>query len=529
MTAASEFVCDGVHDARNPAIGPRVTEVGRDVQDAEAVRGVDWRSVLYGGIAMAMALLVYVNALHNPFVYDDYHTVITNASIVTLTNLGAIVMHDVTRPLVNVSYAVDRVAWGPGSFGFHLTNVLLHALNVALFAAVVRKMRLGRGAAFAASTLFAVHPIMTEAVGYISGRSEVLCAAFFLVALLCADVWIRTVRRRWFAAMVAAWLAAVMSKETAAMFPFAVLAYDALARPNDAGRVRRTKLVYLPWIVVTALLGVVRLFVLVRIEYPGQAAWHWSFLLIDADVFRRYLGMLVIPNGQALFHEVAVLDSVWRFRALADLGVVAAMLAVAWRVRRLNGFASFGLVWFMLLLVPSAVLIAFNQGEPMTEHRLYLASMGLLFVAGVGIDAVAAHLRGKPSTFRYAAAAVAGIVIFSFSVETLQRNAIWRSPIALWQESVNLAPRHPRPRLLLAESLQDAGRWDEAIEQCQIAVQLRPTDPTAHVALGRALAFRGQWVDARAQFQEAMRLDPRSVSAQRAIATLERVQGQLIQ
>src|SRR5439155_20653439 len=149
VTAASEFVCERGHDAGNAAVGPRVTEIRRDMQDAErprqVVRVVDRRTVLYGGIAMAMALLVYVNALHNPFVYDDYHTVITNASLERLTNLSAIVMHDVTRPLVNFSYAVDRVTWGPAPFGFHLTNVLLHSLAVGLFVALARRAGIARG------------------------------------------------------------------------------------------------------------------------------------------------------------------------------------------------------------------------------------------------------------------------------------------------------------------------------------------------------------------------------------------------
>src|SRR5262245_29686114 len=72
------------------------------------MRRPDSRAILAGGAAAAMAISVYVNALHNPFVYDDYHTVIENASIRSVANLRAIFWHDVTRPLVNFSYALDR-------------------------------------------------------------------------------------------------------------------------------------------------------------------------------------------------------------------------------------------------------------------------------------------------------------------------------------------------------------------------------------------------------------------------------------
>src|SRR5262245_22151787 len=169
--------------------------------------------------AMAAAVAVYLNALNNPFVYDDYHTVVNNTSLERLSDLRAIVMHDVTRPIVNLSYAIDRQLFGRGSLGFHRTNLALHALNVLLLFVLARRLysevRLKADTtyaaadtryvasgfsrtpvathvasgfsrtstptlmAFAAALLFAVHPMMTEAVGYVSGRSELLCGVFF--------------------------------------------------------------------------------------------------------------------------------------------------------------------------------------------------------------------------------------------------------------------------------------------------------------------------------------------------------------
>src|SRR5215472_5887963 len=364
---------------------------------------------------MAMALLVYVNALHNPFVYDDYHTVIANSSIQSLTNLVAIVLHDVTRPLVNFTYAVDRTTWGAAPFGFHVTNVLLHVLNVGLFVVLARKGGLGRGATFAASALFAVHPMMTEAVGYVSGRSEVLCATFFLLAMLCADAWLREGRRTALVGMIAAWLAALLSKETAAMFPFVVYVYDAFTRPDDERRARRVSHVYLPLIAVTIVAGLVRLFVLVRIEYPSQAAWHWRYLLIDADVFRRYLAMMAIPSGQAMFHEVAAVDTVWRTRVVADVAIVVAFVAAALRLRRSDGFGATGLAWFLLLLIPSSVLIAFDQGEPMTEHRVYVASIGLFVAGGSAIQWIGGRVSGRGMVQTLAVVSLA-IVVLAFAL-----------------------------------------------------------------------------------------------------------------
>jgi len=505
------------------------------------MRRPDSRTIFAGGAAAAMAISVYLTALHNPFVYDDYHTVIDNASIQSgVTNLRAIFWHDVTRPLVNFSYAVDRTLWGPAPFGFHLTSVLLHALNVVLLFWFARRMRLGLMPAFAAAALFAVHPMMTEAVGYVSGRSELLCATFFLVALLCGDRWIHATqaRGRWLAAMLAAWVAALATKETAAMFPFVLVLYDWLkpdaARPFQGGEggaespalpfSRRLRGVYAPMIMLTVLAGLARVYILARIEYPGQVSVHWQYLLVNADVFRRYLAMMAVPTGQAMFHEVKAIDSLFDLRALAGLAVVAVMLAVIWRLRRSEWLISIGLAWFPLLLVPSAVLIMLDQGEPMTEHRVYVASAGLFLVAGVVVQRVIERVSGRVQLVR-AGAAVLALLLLSFVADTLLRHEVWRSPVTLWRESVDLAPKHPRPRLLLGQALADAGRRDEAIEQFRTAVSLRPSDPVGHLELARSLGDAGRWQEARAALTRALEVKPQYEPARRALRVLDEVES----
>ena len=492
----------------------------------------DSRAIIAGGAAGAMAILVYANALHNRFVYDDYHTVIENESIRSLTNLRGIFWHDVTRPVVNFSYAVDRALWGPAPFGFHLTSVLLHALNVVLLFALARRVRLDVIPAFAAAALLAVHPMMTEAVGYVSGRSEVLCATFLLLALLCADRWLHDGGKSWLVAMLAAWAAALTTKETAAMFPFVLVLYDLSAFTRTGMRLKaatpfwqRARSVYAPLIALTLVAGLARLFILTRIEYPGKATIHWRYLLIDADVFRRYLVMMVVPTGQALFHEVAVISSVVSSRSLASLAAVGAVLAASWWLRRSEWRASFGLAWFALLLVPSAVLIALDQGEPMTEHRVYVASIGLFLAVGAGVARIADRLADRVWLIRAAGAALLALVLVSFIADTLVRNAVWRSPVLLWQESVDLAPNHPRPRLLLGEALADAGRRDEAIEQFRIAIAFRPSDPVGHFELARSLADAGRWRDAREELIRALEVRPQYEPARQALRILDEIES----
>jgi hypothetical protein len=501
---------------------PAIPVIPPTARPHAAWRG-DLRASLLCAAAALLAGLVYVNALHNPFVYDDYHTVVANPSLEDVANVRRIILHDVTRPVVNFSYAIDYAIWGGRPLGFHVTNVLLHMLNVILLFRLARGLTEDRLAAFAAASLLAVHPMMTEAVGYISGRSEVLCATFVLLALLSGRRWMNGDGAKWAMVTVGLWGVALATKETAAMFPFVLIACDWLTVPGSAAeRRRRIATLHLPLMATAVIAGIGRLVVL-RVEYPGQVSVHWRYVLLELDVARRYVWLLVNPGGQTLFHEVAPIGSLFELRALLAVGASGLLLALAWGLRRVERIASLGIVWLLLLLVPSAVLAVLDQGEPMAEHRVYLASCGAFLAAGAGIGRLGARLtRGHARTAWVGAAALA-MVLAAFSAETLLRNAVWADPVTLWRESVDLAPAHYRPRLLLGEALQDAGRRDEAVEQYKIGIRLRPTELTGYVKLGLCLAEMGRLDEARQSLREAVAVDPHDGPARRALALLEKM------
>jgi len=486
------------------------------------------------GAAAVVAVFVYLNALHNPFVYDDHHTVVENPSIERLDNLRGIVLHDVTRPLVNLSYAIDRRVWGQAPFGYHVTNVLLHAVDVMLLFTLARRLYENKGdadskapivMAFSAAVLFAVHPMMTEAVGYISGRSELLCGVFFLLAMMAGLRWLRDGGATWAAATVALWAAALASKEIGAMFPFVLACCDEFAnRPDGDERRRRWKTVHGPLIGFAVAAGLARVAILMRIESPGRALIHWPYALVALDVIRQYAVLLVHPIGQTIFHAVKPIDTAASQAGLIAIAVVAGLVWVAWSLRRTAGLVGFGLLWFVLLLVPGAALTTLNVGEPMAEHRVYLASCGLFLAAGDGVGWLRAWSIQTGPAARGLVPVALSLVVVAFGAQTLARNAVWRTPSALWRESVDLAPTHYRPRLLLGEALQDEGKRDEAMNEYKMAIQLRPRDPTAYVKLAAVLVTIGRTTEARQLYTRALELDPHDAVAGRALRFLDRME-----
>jgi len=486
------------------------------------------RGIFACGIAIVLAGLVYANALHNPFIYDDHRIIVENRSLEDLSNVRGIVWREVTRPVVNLSYAIDRAVWGPAPFGFHLTNVLLHMINVGLFALLIwGSTRRPHVIAPVAFLLFAVHPMMTEAVGYISGRSEVICGTFFLAALLAARAAIVQRRMWWLGPAVSLWVVALASKEIAAMFPFVLLAYDRWVIAGDESEKRqRLFRVHLPLIGTAVLLAAVRLIVFATMEYGGGINAQWPFVLVEVEVIRRYVMMLLLPTGQALYHAVtpAGLTSP---QTLIALVVMALLAAFIWTRRQTAPLQSFGLLWFLLLLLPSSALVVLNQGEPMAEHRVYLASCGVFLALASLVDGVLIRLPSLRRVSRAILVVGLVVVIAALAGRTVVRNALWSSPTMVWLEAAERAPNDWLPHLLLGEELHRAGKHAEAASAFRRVTKLRPEEVPAYGKLGVCLAEQGRLDDAAAAFARMKALDAQSPEASNGLALVALLRGRI--
>ena len=496
------------------------------------------RGAIGCGLAVVLAGLVYVNALHNPFIYDDYRLVVENRAISDIRNVHDIVWHDITRPLVAITYALDQKIWGKEPFGYHLTSVLLHMLNVGLFAWLVwtgcedrrrhpgssGKLRAARAAPIA-SLLFAVHPMMTEAVGYISGRSELLCAAFVLLALHSGRAALLSARPFAVVATLVFWALALASKETALLFPLMLFLYDRwVIGQRDLGR--RGRALYVTLGAVAGILAVVRLAVFLGIEHRQMAGINASLIWVELDAVRQYVAMLILPFRQSIFHEVAAVGPAAPGVLIALLGVVASTVA-AWRSRRGHGLASFGVFWFLLMLAPSSVLVLFDRGEPMAEHRVYVASMGAFLIAGLAVDRLVGWLAARGATATLVLASVTLAIVVAFGGRTYLRNAIWSDPLVVWLEAAERAPDSWFPALLLGEELHRAGQHDQAVQAFRRAIQLKPDEPGAHGKLGLCLAELKDLDGAASEFGRQLQLDARSTEAINGLATVALLRGDL--
>jgi len=440
-----------------------------------------------GLLACAGTALVYQSTLDLPFVFDDRTTILLNPALTRAWDVRAAIVADIPRAAVTLSYAMDRAFWGFSSFGYHLTNTILHIIVVALFYGTCtralsdaapgrpqvkpkRKRKAGDPsrqspgldwAAFFAAAAFGLHPVMSATALYVSARTELICAAAFMIALMFARRAILTSSTAPALLAIGFGAIALGASPAGAALPVVLLAYDLWLIGKGDWR-RRLRRVYAP-----AIAMVVAALALGLHGAPPFSLRLLENVLTESIVFWRYFALLVMPWGEAAVHDARRVASLVDPVALLSIAAIAAAIAVTVRLRRTAPLASIGLIWFCAALAASSFLVAGR--DAMAESRVYLPAAGLM-LAAFAAAAPALAARRAP---RIGATAILAIL----AVLTSMRARVWSDPMRLWTEAVERSPASWQAHLEFSETLKEAGRCDRATEEFSAARRLKPQLP----------------------------------------------------
>lgn len=493
-------------------------------------------------LAVLLPPLLYLGILESAFVYDDYRTVVGNAAVETPTDLAAVFAANRFRPVLALTYALDAIAWGKDPLGFHVTNVVLHLLNVALLFLLARTAVIdwrrrdgddGDAARTApdllaglAALLFAVHPMMTQAVTYVSGRSELLCAAWVMLGVLALRQAVVGGRPWWVGLALLAFVLGLATKELAAMLPAVALLYDRLLL-GGTPEARRRRLLYVhgPLLAVAAIAVVVRSAIYVFVQAPPAQTTRpepWHYFLTQLQVVWRYVFLLLAPVGQSIFHAVyAVRNPLDIWTAAGATGILLAC-ALALTVSARAPLVTFGVAWFFLLLIPSSSVVPLQ--EFMSEHRVYGASIGFFIAVAAGVAWLLARRPLAGRTARLAAAAAALMIVATLSGLTVLRNRVWATPVALWRDAVKKNPTM-WTYFHLGNAHRENGDCQRAAAAYRNAVRLRPELLAPYPDLAACLIELGRLEEARQALTAGLRIDPSIEALQETMALLERIEA----
>ncbi len=509
-------------------------------------------------ILIAVSLSLYGLTLRNGFVTDDKMQILQNSFVRDPQDLTQAFRGDVWsfahqnatsfhrgsnyyRPLQILMYTGEYAAFGERPWPWHLVNMLLNAMAVALVYLLVLLLgdaQLG----FWAALLFALHPMHTEVVAWIAAMPELLCAIFLFAALIFYHRARSGTQPAWPSFISAIlFVCALFSKETALLFPVILAAYEFLYQGVPLRELKRKALWILP------SLGIVTVYVFARIAALGSFAPNsgvqrghltpWELFLAIPQVTGRYIGKLLVPIGMNYFYSFPLTTKLG-WASLGGLALLASFAAAALLLRKRQPLLAFFLAWFLLTLAPALSLNTVGENF-FTERYLYIPSLGFSVVAAWEC----LWLFRKPdakATKVLVGGMVAAVLIFcAAQIErripafhdnfTLDSITVLQSPNASIPhgglasayyergdvdhalehgfKAVALNPDFEIARINLAGYLSDKGRYPEAVEQLQAAIQLYPEYLPPRINLAKVYTLERDWKKARECYQRIAELD----------------------
>ena len=458
-------------------------------------------------ISACWVALLYRHAIGAAFVYDDIAQIQHNPALLSWHSAAQYARAAVPfnnefrgfggsfyRPLFWFSLALDRRLWGLNATGFHLTNLVLHWLNGLLAFLLLKKLRVSVVLSAAVSIVWLSLPINAEVVAWISGRAISLAVLFLLIALWCADWYLRSNKIVALLTYAMASFGALLSHEIGILtLPLTCLVVYA------ANAVRR------PWLVLSGVGVAVDAVYLWLRHVAGAHLSSGGAVIIGSGIsFWKYIGWMLLPLRMSIERSTDVpTDNSPMMTAAAFIGVLALFIAIL-QLRSKLPEAAAGLAWLSIALAPFCGIVPIYQG--MAERYAYLAALGLV----LAIVGLLSHLR----TWTRSLMLYMLILWVSWGVWRLNARVLdWRDEISLYAKSLEATPKSSVLLYNLGVAFADAGDASKAAVYYQRAIGLNPQYTSAIINLGNLFQSQGDYSQSAALFERAISLDPRDPDA----------------
>jgi protein O-mannosyl-transferase len=453
------------------------------------------------GVLLGVTLLLYANSLFNGFTMDDELYIqrnpqVTQHSLQLLFQPNA--ASNVFRPLTFATFAMNWIVAGYRPFGYHLVNLLLQAAVVILLLMVLRKLLEGYANSeficFAAALLFAAHPIHTEAVSSIAGRSELLAAGFLLAA------WLFHLQDRYVLALLSFTLAPLCKESAIGLLPLAL-----------AGDYAKAKLK--PWTRYAGIAALTLLYVGALWKIQGGHFGAASVSVLDnpltllpahlrilnaVRIAWKYVGLLIFPATLSCdySYDQITLYANWQHLLFSLLGVLAVFALWLWSaLKRYVAFFLAGAIFFTGFAATSNILT--RTGTIFGERLTYFPSAGFCLL-------VAVCLAWLLTRQRLAALALLGVVAAGFGARTIARNRDWRDNASLYLAGAAASPNSAKMRTFRGIVYMGQGKWELSRNDLEAALRISPDYPDAVEALGLLKVRTGELEAALQYLQKAL-------------------------
>jgi Tfp pilus assembly protein PilF len=463
-----------------------------------------WRP--YAWIVVA-GFILYFKSLFFSFVYfDDNSLVIDNffflkdiANITKIFTQGVFhVLHTPEtyyRPMLTLSFMLDAQMGGLNPFFYHLSNMILHLIASVLVFVLFIKLKYRKDLSFLFSIIFTVHPVLTQAVAWIPGRNDSLLAVFLLPSFIFFLNYLEKGKRIdliWhllFFALALFTKEAVLALVLICVFYLHAIAKDKLFSLNE----RKLAAGWLFVVVVWFLLRRIALTNPMDMTVFDMSKSLW----LNLPALIQFTGKILLPVNLSVLPIIQ--DTSFVYGIVAIIVMLTALLLT--QGRRYN-YIVFGLLWFLLFLLPAFISPNPDVVADFIEHRSYVPMIGFMIIL-METGAVKNADILKRSTM-----VITASIILIFAGMTFYHLDNFKDPFMFWGNAVITSPHHPMAHRNLGAMYYLSGNFDNAETEYKKALELSPNEPMVHNNLGLIYMNRERLNEAEFEFLKENAINP---------------------
>lgn len=447
----------------------------------------------------------YAQILRFEFVHlDEDELIIGNQNFISnLGNIFEAFKHDVNypsgfsayyRPLLTLTFMADAFVGGLDPFFYHFTNIIIHLIASLLAYVLIEKLSHRKVTAIFFALILSVHPVLNQAVAWIPGRNDSLLAVFIFVAFMSFLDLITKEKKSALLVHAVFFTLAMFTKETAIALPIICLAYYYTVSPKKLSHYYKYSLagvwigVFGGWFILrNAVLKTQDLGILNVIQLVVSHLWA---VLIYASKIVLPINLSILPT---------IVDSSVSY-GLFFLLTILILVIIS---RKFSRLALFGLIWFLIFLVPSLISYDYESRIVFFEHRLYVPILGfLILLSEINWRKIFSVSEKLALPF------MVGIIGALFVITTIHLRD-FKNRLSFWQSAINGSPHLARAHNGFGTALLIQGDFDLAEKEYLIALGLNPDEQKIHNNLGILYINKKMLDKAEDEFKKEIEINPR--------------------
>jgi len=480
-----------------------------------------WKVLIALSILAAVTIISFYPTLSCGFTnWDDDKYVTDNLMIRELSWNGIIKLFTTFQyhwyhPFVGLSYSVEYHFFGLNPRAYHTTNLVLHLLNVFCVYWFILLITGDHLISFVTSILFSVHPLRVESVAWITERKDLLFSLFFLLSSVAYIYYLKGGKWLFYCLSILSFIVSLLSKQMAVTLPLTLLLIDFFFRRLNWKALANK----MPYFIASGAIVFIILFgsrnlSLSAHQFPELCWYHNLFIASYVVMFYLYKSLLPFHLCAIYPFPDEMLKGMLPLLFWISPAGVAALAVLTWFIYRRSRTAAFGILFFVINLIPVMQLVSIITFAVVTDRFTYIPCIGLaLVIALVFCRLLSSSPPSVYPAFRFAAVLLMAALVLVLSYLTFSRCGVWRDSITLWSDVQRQYPDFWVSYTNRGAAYGEANDYDKAFRDLNRAIELCPAADGPYI--NRGLVFRNTGNPDRAMedFNTALRISPDNTRA----------------